>query len=151
MRGVGAYLCSSMSPDAPFTILLKNAAGEVLVDPAGFLRLHWSGPARSFTDTQAMFTTASYTLRQYGWGRILINQMHMLPFTPQEQQWVSQQWLPAAVRESGYRAGAVVVASNVLTRLATASITSSAPELPLRYRSFDLEALAIEWLLTQPV
>lgn len=140
-----------MPTDAPFTILLTNAAGQVLADPAGFLRLHWSGPSRTLADTQAMFTTAAQALSQYGWGRILVNQVHMLPFTPQEQLWISQEWLPAAVRDSGYRAGAVVVATNVLTRLATAFVTSSAPELPLRYRSFDLETKAIQWLLTQPV
>ena len=98
-----------------------------------------------------MFTTAAQALNEYGWSRILVNQVHMPPFTPQEQLWISQEWLPAAVRESGYRAGAVVVATNVLTRLATAFVTASNPDLPLRYRSFDLEALAIEWLLAQPV
>ncbi|TDN37091.1 hypothetical protein E4631_07440 [Hymenobacter sp. UV11] len=131
--------------------MLKNAAGQVLVDPVGFLRLHWSGPFRTLADTQAMFTTAAQALNERGWSRILVNQVYMLPFTPQEQLWISQEWLPTAVRHSGYRAGAVVVATNVITRLATAFITSSAPELPLRYRSFDLETLAIQWLLTQPI
>lgn len=98
-----------------------------------------------------MFEAAARALRQYGWGRILINQVHMVPFTPEEQRWISQEWLPGAVHESGYRAGAVVVATNVLTRLATAYITTSSPETLLRYRSFDLEAAAIEWLLAQPV
>lgn len=140
-----------MPSAAPFTVLLTNTAGQVLVDPAGFLRLHWGSLVRSLADTQAMFTTAARALREYGWSRILVNQVHMLPFTPQEQLWISQEWLPAAVRQSGYRAGAVVVAGNVLTRLATAFVTASNPDLPLRYRSFDLEASAIEWLLAQPV
>lgn len=106
---------------------------------------------RALADTQAMFTIAAQALNEHGWSRILVNQVHMLPFTPQEQLWISQEWLPAAVRDSGYRAGAVVVATNVLTRLATAFVISSVPQLPLRYRSFDLEKMAIQWLLTQPV
>ena len=133
------------------TILLKNAAGQVLADPAGFLRLHWGGQPRPFAHTQAMFTTAAQALRQRGWGRILINQVAMIPFNSREQQWIRDEWLPAAVVESGYRAGALVVATNVLTRLATAYITTSAPALPLRYRSFDTEAAAVSWLLEQPV
>ncbi len=139
-----------MATGTSFTILLKNDAGQVLLDPAGFLRLHWSGPTRTLADTKAMFTTAAQALSQHGWGRILINQVHMLLFTPQEQLWISEEWLPAAVYDNGYRAGALVVATSVLTRLATAYVTSSTAELPLCYRSFDFETEAIEWLLTQP-
>ena len=131
-------------------LLLDNAAGQVIAEPAGYLRLMWSGQPRTFADTRAMFTTAAQALRQRGWGRILVNQVHMVPFTSQEQLWVSQEWLPAAVHESGYRFGAVVLAANVLTRLATAFVTST-PELPLRYRSFGAEKEALAWLLQQPV
>jgi hypothetical protein len=133
------------------TVLLKNAAGQVLADPAGFLRLNWGNQPRPFAHTQAIFTTAAQALEQYGWSRILISQVGMVPFSPQEQDWISAEWLPAAVQQSGYRAGAIVVATNVLTRLATSYITTSALALPLRYRSFDGEAAAVSWLLQQPV
>ncbi|RZK32675.1 MAG: hypothetical protein EOO63_00605 [Hymenobacter sp.] len=73
----------------------------------------------------------------------------MIPFSPQAQQWISEDWLPAAVAVSGYRAGAVVVATNVLARLATAYITTSVADLPLRYRSFDTEEDAVAWLFDQ--
>lgn len=139
-----------MPPAVPSAILLKNNAGQVIVDPAGFLRLHWSNQPRTFAETCAMFTTAAAALARYEWGRILISQINMRPFSPQEQEWISQQWLPEAVRTSGYRYGAVVVATNVLTRLATAYVTASFADLPLRYRSFDAEQEAITWLLQQP-
>ena len=131
-------------------IIVQNAAGRVAANAAGFLLIHWDGQPRPLAATCELFTTAAGELRRRGWGRILINQIRMKPFSPAEQQWISQEWLPAAVRESGYRAGAVVVAVNVLTRLATAYITAGAPELPLRYRSFDTEEAAIGWLLRQP-
>lgn len=133
-----------------FPVLLQNAAGQVLVDPAGFLRLEWDSQPRTFAHIQAMFTTAAQALAQRGWSRILINQVAMIPFSPQEQQWISTEWLPAAVTVSGYRVGAIVVATNVLTRLATAFITTNVSGLPLRYRSFDTEEDAISWLLSQP-
>jgi len=139
-----------MSPAASFTILLTNNAGQVLADPAGFLRLHWSGQPRTFAETCAMFNTAAAALARNAWGRILINQVNMPPFSPQEQQWISQEWLPEAVRTNGYRFGAVVVATNVLTRLATAYVTTSFSDSPLRYRSFDTEQEAVAWLLQQP-
>ena len=131
-------------------ILLQNSAGQVIAEPDSYLRLDWSNQPRAFADTCAMFAAAAQALRQHGWGRILVDQLQMQPFSPREQLWISQEWLPAAVRESGYRFGAVVVAANVLTRLATAFVTSM-PELPLRYRSFSTEAEALEWLIQQPV
>lgn len=145
---MGAYLWQLMHSITAPLLLLNNAAGQVIADPEGFLRLQWSGQTRAFADTRAMFTTSAQALRHYGWGRILINQVQMQPFSSEEQLWISQQWLPSAVHESGYRFGAVVVATNVLTRLATAFVTST-PELPLRYRSFGTEEEALAWLLQQ--
>ncbi|QKG56873.1 hypothetical protein GKZ68_09690 [Hymenobacter sp. BRD128] len=135
------------TPDS--VILLQNAAGQVSAEPAGYLRLRWGGQPRVFADTCAMFTTAAQALHQRGWSRILVDQTVMQPFTSREQLWISQEWLPKAVQESGYRFGAVIVAANVLTRLATTFVTST-PELPLRYRSFGTEEEALAWLLQQP-
>jgi len=145
-----AYLWQPMPPLVSSVVLLQNTAGQVTAEPGGYLRLHWRNQPRTFAETCAMFTTAATALEHYGWGRILINQVDMSPFSPQEQLWISQQWLPEAVRASGYRFGAVVVAANVLTRLATAFVTTSFADLPLRYRSFDAEQQAIAWLTQQP-
>ncbi len=135
-------------PAAP-TLLYTNAAGQLLADPAGFLRTCWAPEARTMADTQALFTNIAHALHARGWGRVLINQVGMRPFSAAEQQWVAQQWLPEAV-QAGYRYGAVVVSTDAYTRLATAYITTSVGGLPLRYRSFDTEAEAVAWLLQQP-
>jgi hypothetical protein len=135
---------------AESTLLFSNTAGQLLADPAQFLRAHWTTQPRTLADTQALFTGMARALRQRGWSRILINQVNMRPFSAAEQQWVSQEWLPEAVREGGYRAGAIVVSTDTYARLATAYITTSVGGLPLRYRSFDTEAEAVAWLLQQP-
>ena len=131
-------------------VLFHNAAGQLQEDPAGFLYIRWAAHARTLADTQALFSSMSEALRRRGWGKILINQVEMWPFSPAEQQWVAQEWLPRAVRESGYRYGAVLVSHDAYTRLATAYITTSVGGLPLRYRSFDEEAQARAWLRQQP-
>jgi hypothetical protein len=130
-------------------LLFTNAAGQLLADPAGFLRTTWTTQPRTLADTQALFTSMSTALHQRGWSRILINQVTMRSFSAAEQQWIGQEWLPRAVR-SGYRCGAVVVSTDIYARLATAFITTSVGGLPLRYRSFDQEAEAIAWLRQQP-
>ena len=131
-------------------LLFKNKAGQLLADPAGFLRANWGTQPRILADTRDLFNAMQRQLQVHRWGRILITQVGMAPFTPAEQQWVAHEWLPQAVRAGGYRYGAVVVAHDVLVRLATAYVTTNVQGLPLVYRSFDSEAEAVRWLVQQP-
>jgi hypothetical protein len=131
---------------AVLPILFKNSAGQLTADPAGFLRMDWSGAGRSLTDTQGLLTHMAQALQQHGWSKVLANQTLMSSFSPAEQEWITQEWLPLAV-QSGYRYGAIVVSTNTYARLATAFITTNVGGLPLRYRSFDDAAQAIAWLL----
>ena len=114
----------------------------------GYLRLNWSAQPRTSADVPALLSAAARHLAELGYDRMLADQTTMLPFTADEQRWITAQWLPEAVA-SGYRFGAILVSANVLARLATAYITTSVQNLPLRYRSFDSEAAAVEWLLRQ--
>jgi hypothetical protein len=138
-----------MSFAAPL-LLFKNTAGQLLADPAGFLRTNWSAQARTLTDTRDLFGNMQRQLERHRWSRILINQIGMTPFTQPEQQWVAHEWLPQAVQTGGYRHGAVVVSPDVLVRLATAYVTTHVQGLPLVYRSFDADADAARWLMQQP-
>ena len=139
-----------MSLAALSATFLNSTAGQVYADPAGFVRVRWSDQPRTLAETQAMLKAVTSILARHGWGRVLTDQTHMPPFSPQEQLWIAEEWLPAAVQQGGYRFGAVVVSANVLTRLATAFVTTNFSDLPLRYRSFDDEAAALAWLLQQP-
>jgi hypothetical protein len=108
--------------------------------------MDWSGAERTLADTQGLLTHLSSALQQHGWHKVLANQTQMPSFSPAEQQWISQEWLPRAVQEGGYRYGAIVVSTDTYARLATAFITTNVGGLPLRYRSFDDAAQAIVWL-----
>jgi hypothetical protein len=136
-------------PTALPSLYFENTAGEVLTDPTGFLRTNWSSQKRNPEATRAIFDNMLRVLQQRGWSRILVNQQHMIPFTPEEQQWIAHEWLPRAVL-AGYRHGAVVVSPNVLVRLATAFVTTSIQGMPLTYRSFDADMDARRWLELQP-
>ena len=131
---------------ASLPVLFTNAAGQLTADPTGFVRMNWAATPRALVETQALLTHLAQALRQRGWDKVLANQNLMPSFSPAEQQWISQEWLPHAV-QSGYRYGAIVVSTDTYARLATAFITTNVGGLPLRYRSFDEEAQAIAWLL----
>jgi hypothetical protein len=133
------------------TLYFQNNAGQLLEDPAGFLRANWSPGPRTLDDTKGLFNYMLRGLQKHGWSRILITQTGMLPFSPAEQQWVAHEWLPRAVSEGGYRHGAIVVSYEVLVRLATAYVTTHLQGLPLVYRSFETDAEAVRWLMKQPV
>jgi hypothetical protein len=128
-------------------LLFQNPAGQIAADSAGFLRMDWSGAERTLADTQGLLTHMAQALQQRGWGKVLANQTLMLPFSPAEQQWISQEWLARAVHECGYRYGAIVVSTDTYARLATAFITTTVGGLPLRYRSFDEVVQATDWLM----
>ena len=132
------------------TVLVETIVGRLLADPGGYLRLVWSAQPRQLADTQAMFEAIGQALRQYGWSRVLSDQTQLLPFSLAEQQWISQEWMPGTGRASGYRLLAILVSSNVLSRLATAAVTTSLHGSQLRYRTFDDEKTAVAWLLSQP-
>lgn len=138
-----------MSENRP-SVHFANNAGQLWEDPAGFLRAEWSAGPRSLPHTQELFEQMLRSLQRRGWSRILIDQLHMPPFSPAEQRWIAHEWLPRAVREGGYRHGAVLVSNDVLVRLATAYVTTTVQGLPLVYRSFDHAAAAVRWLLEQP-
>ena len=80
---------------------------------------------------------------------MLINQREMSAFTPSEESWMINEWLPRAVQENGYRFGAVLVAHDVFARLAMSSVAVSSRKLGHLYRNFDEEEEAIKWLLRQ--
>ena len=111
------------------------------------MRMEWSGAPRTMAATQGLLTHLAQALQQRGWHKVLANQTSMPPFSPAEQAWISQEWLPQAVYEGGYRYGAIVVSTDTYARLATAYITTSVGGLPLRYRSFDDVGQATAWLL----
>jgi hypothetical protein len=129
-------------------LIFENTAGQLRADSEGFLRMDWSAKARTLADTQGLLLHMSQTLRQYKWHRVLANQVAMPAFSADEQAWIRDEWLAQAAA-SGYRAGAILVATDTFARLATAYITTNVQGLSIRYRSFDLETEAVAWLLQQ--
>ena len=131
------------------TIYFKNNAGCLWEEPEAYLRLDYYPGVRSETQFQALLTHAQQAMRRHNWSKMLINQQQMSAFSPSEESWMINEWLPRAVREGGYRFGAIVVAHNVFARLAMTSVVMSSRKLGHLYRSFEHETEAITWLVAQ--
>jgi hypothetical protein len=131
------------------TIYFKNSAGCLWEEPAAYIRLDYYAGVRSETQFQALLTHAQQAMKRHGWTRMLVNQQAMSAFTPTEESWMINDWLPRAVRDAGYRYGAVVVAHNVFARLAMTGLVMTSRKLGHLYRNFEHEPDAITWLLEQ--
>jgi hypothetical protein len=131
------------------TVYFENAAGRIWTEPAGYLRLDYHPGRRSETELRALLTHLRQAMSRHGRGRVLINQRQMAGFGPEEERWMIEEWLPAAVQENGYRAGAVLVADDVFARLAMSNIAMATHHLGHTYRNFNQEAEAVAWLLEQ--
>jgi hypothetical protein len=131
------------------TIYFKNNAGCVWEEPAGYLRLEYYPGPRLEAQFRALLTHARQAMQRHSRGRMLVNQQQMSPFTAAEEIWMMNDWLPQAVRENGYRHGAVLVAHDVFARLAMTGIVMTSRKLGHTYRNFEQESEAVAWLLTQ--
>ncbi|WP_324674834.1 hypothetical protein [Hymenobacter sp. GOD-10R] len=129
-------------------IYYENRVGYSSEDPLGFARLTYQRGLRKGDELRSLLGHTTRLIARRGDGRLLIDQRLMTPFTPDEQHFVMQEWLPLTILEGGYRFGAVILAQDVFARLATATVVTAVRNLPMTYRYFDTESQAIAWLTT---
>ena len=133
-------------PSAARSLYFENSVGRLWEEPAGYLRLEYKPNPRETVQFRAILTHTAQALSRRQWANILVDQRQMAPFTPIEQTWMSNEWLPKAVHEHGYRHGAVLVAHNVFARLAMTQLVFGTRDLPHTYRTFEDEDEAVAWL-----
>lgn len=138
---------SSAEPTQEF----ENPAGAIWYYPSGYIRLVWHrGPVRDAL-VRDLYKAATEALHQRGITRIMSDHRHMPPLSPALQRWLSDEWVPSAVREAGYNRGAVVQAYNLFNRLATDQIVTQLnnAQAPVQVEYFDNDYDAERWLLSE--
>ena len=131
------------------SLYFENSTGRIWEEPAGYLRLDYRPGPRELVPFKALLTHGAQALSRRQWHHMLVDQREMSPFNPVEQTWMTNEWLPRAVSESGYRFGAVLVAHDVFARLAMNQLVMASRGLAHSYRLFEAEAEAEAWLLAQ--
>ena len=129
------------------SLYFENSAGRVWEEPAGYIRLEYRAGAREVAQFRALLTHTAQALYRQQWDKILVDQREMAPYNPTEQEWMTNEWLPRAVRENGYRFGAILVAHNVFARLVTNQFVMASRGLAHTYRTFENETDGLQWLL----
>ncbi len=129
------------------SIYFENAAGRVWEEPLNYLRLDYYPNPREEVAFRALLTHVLQAMVRRGWGKMLIDQRKMLPYSDAERAWLLGEWLPRAIRDGGYRYGAVVLAENAFARVSMTRLALATRELGNTYKTFENEAEGIEWLL----
>ncbi|WP_400193118.1 STAS/SEC14 domain-containing protein [Hymenobacter sp. B81] len=134
-----------MPASLPTHVYFRNAAGAVGAEPQAYVHLSWTGAPMSSGELRALYEQALSVLKQQRLNRILTDHRNMPPIAPIDQQWLSEEWVPRAVSESGYAHCAVVQSQNVFNRLGTAQVVMQL-QTPLEVKYFDTAEEAAAWL-----
>ncbi|HEX8330807.1 MAG TPA: hypothetical protein VF629_24965 [Hymenobacter sp.] len=136
-------------PQLVRSLYFENSIGRIWEEPGDYLRLEYRSGPRELIQFRALLTHTAQALVRRGWDKVLVDQRHMAPYSPVEQDWMTNEWLPRAVNESRYRYGAVLVAHDVFARLAMNQFMMASRNLPHTYRTFETEETALAWLGNQ--
>ena len=130
-------------------LYFENAAGQVREHPAGYgIICYHAGkrPADSFAE---LGSKIGQLLVARKWGRFISDQRVLAPLTEAEKTWVTEFWIGQRVPRPAHLTEALLVASDVFTRLSMAQIlnqtSSAAGSLTIQY--FDKEDAAQAWLV----
>ncbi len=128
------------------SLYFENSAGRIWEEAEAYLRLEYKAGSRDAVQFRAILTHLMQAMSRNRWSRAMIDQRLMASYTPAERTWMSDEWLPRAVHEHGYRYGAALVAQDVFARLAMNQFVLANRSLPHTYRSFETEETALAWL-----
>lgn len=132
-------------------VYFENSAGRILENAAGrYLYLKWSANERDTESFQALLNHVARALVRHRWSKVLAIQQAMQPLNEQELDWMLREWLPQAMRQAGYRHGAIVLPHQQEARVSTTQLTDKAQQQAMNYQTFEAEAEAATWLQQQP-
>lgn len=137
-------------PVATLTCCFENEAAQIYRHPLGFVHHVWLPGSILSPALRAALEALLKQLYPKGSQKVFIDQRQFALPTPPDTSWFLLDWLPRAVQR-GYRYGAVLRSAHALDRMSAHATRQDAMEqFPIVYQSFEQEALAITWLITQP-
>ncbi|GAA3941571.1 hypothetical protein [Hymenobacter algoricola] len=128
------------------SLYFHNELASVLEHADGYARIDWSPVPLQSGALRAVYEQVLRLLSSSGFTKILSDHQLRTPLLPADQLWLSQEWVPRAIAEAGYRHGAVVEAHDLLSRSSVVRVVQQLDRLPLTIRYFEDAQLAAAWL-----
>ena len=132
-------------PRAQETLYFQNVAGKLFYHPLGYVRLAWSAERLSLEAIKTYYEQVLALLMNTGSHKILSDHGQRVPLSGLAQQWLTEDWIPRAIRLARAAHCAIVEGADPMHRLATQSVVSAAPSGILFQRFSTVEA-AEAWL-----
>jgi len=131
----------------PTTTYFHSPAGLVLEHPrAGYAELRYLPSKRQPGDLAALLTQLGRLLLARGWHKFFSDNRQMTPYSADEKQWFSSQWLTGVVPHPTPLTGVIVLPEDVVARLSFLEMSMRASEASLRYRTFQKADEALAYL-----
>ncbi|TGE24459.1 hypothetical protein E5K00_04380 [Hymenobacter aquaticus] len=128
------------------SLYYHNELASVVEHADGYVRIDWNPvPIRS-SSLRAVYEQVLTLLRQQGFAKVLSDHQLLPPIQPSDQEWLSQDWVPRAVAQAGYRCCALVQAHDVLSQISLTHIVRQLGPVPLIVRYFEDSSAAERWI-----
>lgn len=125
----------------------RNPAGQLLEQPLGkYIIVRYNPGPRQLADLQTLLGYAKQVLALRGWHKVVADHRDMVPFTPEESNWVTDYWLSMPSTRMPDFYGAILLPAEVLAGLPSDQATGEGTARALTYRLFGEEAEAATWL-----
>lgn len=131
------------------TVYFQCHAGLVMEHPLDhYAELRYLPSQRQPGDLAALLTQLGQLLLLRNWHRFLADNRQMIPYSADEKQWFTSQWLAGLIPRPTPLTGVVVLPEQVVARLSFLEMSMKASESSLRYRTFRELDEALSYLLT---
>ena len=135
-------------PFSKLQLYFENQAGQVREHPAGYGVITYKAGKREPGTFEALGTHLGRLLLARQWHRFVSDQRLLAPLTEAEKEWTTTRWVNQHELRPAQLSEAILVASDVFTRLSLAQILNqSATEangITIQY--FEQEEAAQHWL-----
>ena len=128
------------------SLYFHNELATVLEHADGYVRIDWHPIPIQSTTLRAVYKHVLELFLHSGLGKLLSDHQHRPPLLEHDLNWINQQWVPQALRQTNYRYCAVVLSPDPLTRTATLAANRQLDDLPVRVEYFEDERRAAQWL-----
>jgi hypothetical protein len=126
------------------------SAGELRVNPEGYLHLTWGPGSQSSDAAQALFYEVLHQLQRTGCRKLLTDQRQRVPATEDYMGWLLGIWLPQAAEAHLLTHVAVVHARPLELRLQAIDVCAQGfSRYGIISQFFTTPEEASEWLLSQ--
>jgi hypothetical protein len=131
------------------TLYFENNLASVSSHPAGYVQLTYHAGECALQDLQVVLQHTGDLLQRRRWFRLLEDQHQLVPLTVEGQEVMAGYWQQQTHVLGHPLCVAVVLAKNVFTRLAAATLRHDLQAADIRYRLFHDAPTADSWLQTQ--